>query len=258
MHYNDCSCFAKQPVHRAIVAKDGTEPVLSIDTGYVFRNGQNYVVEEPQNLSAIVTYFKKHPGKQLYIRGLYAPEEVEASDSIHLLGKQRAEVLQLKLLKQGVSPEQLNIEAKESAGLAFYEGNRYNCIQLEVGKRQFLDEVAALKIKSDTVRLHFESGRTDFCVSGKSLEYFKQLRNYLWQEPERQLVIEAHSDNEGDDESNVGLSLQRAISVQEALVELGAPNEQIEVTAMGEKKPLCDTKDKGCMRLNRRVELHIE
>jgi outer membrane protein OmpA-like peptidoglycan-associated protein len=69
--------------------------------------------------------------------------------------------------------------------------------------------------------------------------------------------VTGHTDRAGSDEFNMRLSLDRAESVRDALVEAGLTVERIEVTSHGENNPLIPTADDVSEPRNRRVEVTV-
>ncbi len=66
-----------------------------------------------------------------------------------------------------------------------------------------------------------------------------------------------HADNTGSDSYNRALSLDRAQSVQQALVRGGLPAIKTRIIAKGEMDPLIDSESPMDLRVNRRVELRF-
>jgi outer membrane protein OmpA-like peptidoglycan-associated protein len=71
------------------------------------------------------------------------------------------------------------------------------------------------------------------------------------------LVVTGHTDTVGSDEYNEALSIRRAEAVQQALIDLGIPADQITTRALGETSPLVPTGDGVREPQNRRAEIEI-
>ncbi|MFK7952239.1 MAG: OmpA family protein [Ekhidna sp.] len=70
------------------------------------------------------------------------------------------------------------------------------------------------------------------------------------------LIIEGHTDNVGDKDYNKKLSLSRAMSVKNALIDLGIDANRLETVGYGESFPLASNDDeKDGRELNRRIEV---
>jgi outer membrane protein OmpA-like peptidoglycan-associated protein len=67
--------------------------------------------------------------------------------------------------------------------------------------------------------------------------------------------VEGHADERGDDELNLALSERRARAVREQLVEMGVPEDRIDIAAYGESRLLDTETTEEAHARNRRVEL---
>lgn len=91
-------------------------------------------------------------------------------------------------------------------------------------------------------------------------DYYKDLDHVvdvLNQIPEIRLNVIGHTDGDGTDSYNQGLSERRAAAVAEYLTEKGIDSSRLNVTGMGESMPIYDNSDPEFKKWNRRVELFI-
>lgn len=79
--------------------------------------------------------------------------------------------------------------------------------------------------------------------------------NYLKANPERNALIEGHTDHIGDKNYNFTLSQRRSESVKNALVDNGIDPARIQTTGLGETKPIADNQSRSGRQSNRRVEI---
>ena len=70
-------------------------------------------------------------------------------------------------------------------------------------------------------------------------------------------IIFGHTDTKGTSKYNMSLSIKRAESVKQALLQKGISNENISILGMGEKQLAIDTPDNTKHPANRRAELKI-
>jgi outer membrane protein OmpA-like peptidoglycan-associated protein len=82
-----------------------------------------------------------------------------------------------------------------------------------------------------------------------------RLAAFMNQFPERNLIVEGHTDSTGDDPYNVVLSLQRANAVRSYLVARGIEETRMRTRAMGENYPVAANDSNTGRQLNRRVEI---
>jgi outer membrane protein OmpA-like peptidoglycan-associated protein len=76
--------------------------------------------------------------------------------------------------------------------------------------------------------------------------------------PYQKIVIEGHTDSTHTREYNLELSLRRALSVAEWLIEQGLDANQLESKAYGESRPVADNGTEEGRALNRRVEILLQ
>lgn len=103
----------------------------------------------------------------------------------------------------------------------------------------------------------FEFGQAELKPEGK--EQINEYRDLAREELSRadKIVIAGYTDNVGEEDFNLGLSLQRATAVRDYLVSLGADPTKFEVSGGGETNPVADnTTDEGRAQ-NRRVEVAV-
>ena len=82
-----------------------------------------------------------------------------------------------------------------------------------------------------------------------------RLAEYLTENPERQLLIEGHTDARGSDEYNRQLSAERANAVAEALAQRGVARDRLRTAGLGEAYPVATNDTPAGMQENRRVEI---
>lgn len=83
--------------------------------------------------------------------------------------------------------------------------------------------------------------------------FAESLRN----DPNARLDIIGHTDNTGSDAVNNPLSLARARSVRDYLVERGVAASRIEVSGRGDREPVADNSTEAGRARNRRVEIYL-
>lgn len=79
----------------------------------------------------------------------------------------------------------------------------------------------------------------------------------LKQYPNTRIIIEGHTDNEGDDNANMELSRQRAETIRLYFAQKGIKAERISTKGYGETKPIDTNDTPEGRRRNRRVEIHF-
>lgn len=89
-------------------------------------------------------------------------------------------------------------------------------------------------------------------------ENLSGLLTFLEQYPDRQIVIEGHTDDVGSAELNRQLSGRRAAAVRDYLVQRGIASRRISTVGVGEERPVATNDSAAGRQQNRRVAVIIE
>ncbi len=92
-------------------------------------------------------------------------------------------------------------------------------------------------------------------LSSGGIANVKKLAEFLQKYPQRNVVIEGHTDSQGSDSYNQALSERRAEAVQKTLVEMGISRDRIATRGYGESTPVANNETAAGRQLNRRVEI---
>lgn len=106
-----------------------------------------------------------------------------------------------------------------------------------------------------TYLLFFNTASTELTVDSKIS--LNQVREKIRGFPAAQVTVIGHTDRVGSEEANDQLSLRRAVSIRDMLVQLGIPPSAIEIVGRGEREPLVPTPDNRPEERNRRVEIKL-
>ncbi len=101
----------------------------------------------------------------------------------------------------------------------------------------------------------FAFGKAD--LSPGAVRNLDKLTGFLEKHPDRNLLIEGHTDSIGSDEFNRVLSQKRADAVKEALVGKGISPDRIMTKGYGKQFPVAGNDTESGRQLNRRVEVVI-
>ena len=107
-----------------------------------------------------------------------------------------------------------------------------------------------------TVRdVFFETDRAELKPS--VLGDLAQVGSFLREHPERNVVIEGHTDSRGSDGHNAELSRRRAASVRSYLIAQGVAPERLLSQGFGESYPIASNDSAAGRQQNRRVEMLV-
>jgi outer membrane protein OmpA-like peptidoglycan-associated protein len=101
----------------------------------------------------------------------------------------------------------------------------------------------------------FETGRAD--LRPGALRQLYPLVTFLHKYPERQVLIEGHTDNVGSASSNLELSQRRAEAVRDFLLHNGVNPAQVTARGYGETAPVASNTTAAGRQQNRRVEIVV-
>jgi len=108
---------------------------------------------------------------------------------------------------------------------------------------------------TDTFYVQFETSSSNSNpVPQKSIEYLKE---QLAKNSELKIYIIGHTDNTGTDQINNTLSIKRAQSVANELLNSGIDTNRIVIEAFGSTRPNTSNKTKDGRKKNRRVEVYL-
>ena len=103
--------------------------------------------------------------------------------------------------------------------------------------------------------LTFGTGKSE--IKSSASGHLNKLAVFLNQYPDRNVVIEGHTDNVGSDSSNLQLSQKRADAVKNYLLGQNIAPERLESSGKGEAIPIADNDTDAGRQQNRRVEVII-
>ena len=119
-------------------------------------------------------------------------------------------------------------------------------------------EISKSKDESDVVVLDTSKLKFDFNSATIKDEYnpvLKKLKDYI-ESKDCKISITGYTDSKGTKEYNRELSLRRAESVEEKLIDLGLPPEKIiETKGNGDKNPVASNDTEEGRSANRRIEI---
>lgn len=134
---------------------------------------------------------------------------------------------------------------------------RENQLQAQLDE---LNELRELQAKSTDRGMVLTLGDLLFDVGKSTLKPgsigdIDEIATFMLKHPDRAVVIEGHTDDTGDEDSNRELSLNRAKAIGGALEARGVDFAQIETLGLGEDAPVASNDTAVGRQLNRRVEI---
>ena len=111
------------------------------------------------------------------------------------------------------------------------------------------------KIRLAAKGILFESGKD--IIKSESFENLNVLAEILKEYKEAKVVIEGHTDSQGEDADNLVLSQKRTESVKSYLVSKGVEGSRMSAVGYGESKPVADNSTAKGRASNRRVDFKL-
>jgi len=105
-------------------------------------------------------------------------------------------------------------------------------------------------------KIHFAYNRAT--ISPKSYSLLNKLIKAIKSCPDEVIVIEGHTDSDGNEAYNQRLSEKRANAVKRYLIKHGVSASRLEAVGYGEKRPIADNNTKEGKEKNRRIEFKIK
>ena len=104
-------------------------------------------------------------------------------------------------------------------------------------------------------KVHFASGKHR--ILSKSFQLLQDVALVLKDFPKMEVSVEGHTDSQGSDGYNQGLSERRANAVRDFLIKEGLDSSRLKSLGYGEAKPIASNRTRRGREANRRVEFRI-
>lgn len=124
---------------------------------------------------------------------------------------------------------------------SFSEKNSDSTLEIIKGKTATLDRLYFLKTLAQLLP--------------ESIPEMERLADYMVENKTAKIEINGHTDNQGDYDLNINLSLQRAKAIKRFLVDQGISSKRIKTRGYGGTQPVASNYTEDTRRLNRRVEV---
>jgi OmpA-OmpF porin, OOP family len=201
-------------------------------------------------LDSLILYTKNHPYKNIAVTGHYTANEKNNS-SFENLGLARAEELKKWLINKGVPDKNIFTRSQLDETLVF------NPADTLVGgiSMAFSNGVEDDLFEPRTV--YFNTGKNTLPVDTSFTNYIEKVKIWLQNHTDKKLLVTGYTDNVGDADKNMQLSVNRAAFVKNELSRMGIIAEQIESSGKGINEPAADNTTEEGKAKNRRVTIQL-
>jgi outer membrane protein OmpA-like peptidoglycan-associated protein len=135
--------------------------------------------------------------------------------------------------------------------------------QMDKQREELAEDLEGARVEryGEGVLVTFDSGLLfDFdssVVKGAAQSNLTNLANSLRNYPDTEVLIVGHTDSQGSDSYNQGLSERRAVAAKNFLVTQGVPADRVRTEGLGEMEPVASNDTDAGRSQNRRVEVAI-
>jgi outer membrane protein OmpA-like peptidoglycan-associated protein len=241
-------------LHEAKVALDQAEAAFNDDANGDHTRDLSYVAERKAELAmsqaaqAAAVAQKEQAGRDLM--------------TLQAAGLQKAQG-ELNATKQQLAAAGEKLQATG----AMLEQERKARQDAEKRARDAMDKLAvaaALAIKEEprgTVitlpgSVLFPSAKWDLLPGAQ--EKLNAVAEALKNQEDHKMIVEGHTDSQGNPDENIVLSQKRAQTVRDYLVSRGVPSNIISSTGLGQTRPVADNRTAEGRQNNRRVEIIVQ
>lgn len=106
--------------------------------------------------------------------------------------------------------------------------------------------------------VYFKTGENVIIKTAAFSDYLSKAKEYLNNNPTKSLNVSGYTDNIGNAQANIALSLKRAETVKAELVDLGIEAARISTEGKGMEQPIADNNTTDGRSKNRTVTIQIQ
>lgn len=128
------------------------------------------------------------------------------------------------------------------------------CNDLKRGWKAYYVRDAEMR-SFEFIPIHFDHDKDE--LKPEFHEFLKNMVKIVQSHSDLRIKIIGHTDSNGSDQYNVGLSQRRADRIKNHLLSLGIKSDQVVIEFRGEKDPKVSNATAGGKRLNRRVDFEF-
>lgn len=213
-------------------------------------------------LDSLAGYLLAHPGKRLNIVGYYSSTETNTT-TYPDLGIARAEGIKQYLVSKGLAAESISTSSELLDSLAMSADSVQGGINFLFKEPIPTTEAGLANAQKyegvfKPLDLYFPTGSADYIKTDANRQFVEEAQKFLAENPDKKLLMTGHTDNEGEDATNMTLSRERAEEVKKQLTRLGIAAEQLTTDAKGETQPKESNDTPEGRRANRRVTIVVQ
>jgi outer membrane protein OmpA-like peptidoglycan-associated protein len=222
--------IGKEDIFRIRLTPEMKPEPVAVVTGTIFESVTNKPIQ-----SEIVADFKKN--NEVFTKATFDPESGEFRLILPL-----KEIYRLSASQEGYFPvtEEIDLSAETS-----FKNIRKNLYlqPIKTGQQIRLNNTMFAQSSSDVVSTSYPE--------------LDRIATTMTAYPAMEILLEGHTDNQGDTQKNVKLSEDRVLEVKKYLTSKGISAQRIQTKAWGPAKPIASNQTEQSRQKNRRVEFTI-
>ena len=236
-----------------ITAADGST-VFKFSKGFVV-NSLNGEVEIPNAMigfkDSIFNYLNRNQGKELLITAKYLNPEGASR------GMDRAQFLKNLLVKAQINPNRIIPKAVLSE-YSYDTDTKYGNGIAMTFQNVSVENAKAIESSITSKTLYAAFASTEFKADRTLQAYALELKNYLQNNPTKNVTVTGHTDNVGTSSGNYNLGLKRAKQVTSYLISQGIATAKIKSKSKGETTPVATNNTEEGRAKNRRISIDVK
>ncbi|MFO7559553.1 MAG: OmpA family protein [Desulfobacterales bacterium] len=242
--------------HLAYIAEKKTQIAVATTEEWMAENNKKTLTRETEQLIAL----GREREQRVRMEARASNAEARASNAEARESNAAARESNAEALYQAQDAELARTKARESNAKAWAQTQK---TEKAVGRADNLQqEIAALKGKMSERGIVLTIGDMQFkpgaaTLSPKADNEISSLAAFMEKYPERNVLIEGHTDSTGTEATNLGLSLRRANAVSDKLVAQGVNSDRITTKGLGGEFPVAGNDTTVGRKQNRRVDVII-
>lgn len=180
-----------------------------------------------------------------------------AEQKIEQLSKEKTEVV-MQAREKEISKAKAEAEARAREAEARAREAEMALERVKQLEQQLIDLQAKQTDRGLVLTLGdvlFETGQAT--LLGGAMRNLDKLAQFLKDSPDKQVLIEGHTDSVGSETYNMNLSRNRAAAVRDALVTRGIAMDRMRTEGFGKSRPVASNDTAAGRQQNRRVEIII-
>ena len=248
--------FAPLPLADAGKAVEAAEAAKN----YEEKQHLAYVAEKKTQIAVAMAEAKMAEQEAEKLSKETAEVLLQKRDRETTIAKQEAEEAKRTALAEMEKAERAKKEAAEARLAAQAEAER--AARAKAESEQLVRELSELKARQTERGIVLTIGDVLFAtgkatLSAEAARSIGKLADFLQKYPNRNALIEGHTDRVGKDELNLALSQKRADAVKEKLVAAGVDAGRVTTIGYGKQYPVASNDTAAGKQQNRRVEVII-